>query len=58
MAKSRTRARRKKYQHIEPTKDLNWSKRKSLGLVIILSILVILVVAVVVGIIILSKGHD
>jgi len=58
MAKSRTRARRKKYQHVERTKDLNWSKRKSLGLLIILSILFILVVAVVVGVIILSKGHD
>lgn len=55
MAKSRTRAKRKKYRPVEGSKDLKWSKRKSLGLVIILLILATLVVAVVVGLIILSK---
>ena len=55
MAKSRTRAKRKKYRTVEGSKDLKWSKRKSLGLVIILLILATLVIAVVVGLIILSK---
>ena len=51
MARSRTRVKRKKYQHAEPTKKLNWSKGKSLGLLIILSALAIIITAVIVGLI-------
>ena len=54
MAKSRPRARRKKYHHAETTKDLSWSKDKRLALLIIGGVFALILLITILGIIVLK----
>lgn len=54
MAKSRPRAKRKKYHHAEPTKELSWSKDKRVALLIIGGIFALILIITIIGIIVLK----